>query len=378
MKKILFPILLFGVTLFSCEGPVGTYKSVTTSPDFPLRLQLTQGGTTSFSQLYTSRDNTDNLLASYYNRFKHRIEYYDVISGKYIRSIPLEKEGPNGVPVMRSHFPIDNDKIFCDGSNYLLVVDAQGNVQTKRKSFVANSDSIHYSFTGARISGTTSYGSSAYCNIKKREAVFEIMQAINLAEYQKDSLTLGVLSVNGDLPLKELITVPKPANHTEYLGLVIFTPLINPEVCHAGNKLIYNYPYDSRFYVYDREEETTTMYNPGTAFGKPQFEPVPRRVDYDQLRIIRDRNPLFGQLIPNPYRKEYYRFYKTEKKESKDTSADLCLQIFDEKFNLKADVNLKQSCWARPLFLGEEVYLRANPDDVPDEDHVYFRQLIFE
>lgn len=75
---------------------------------------------------FTVSENKNQLYFYGYNYLYHRIDLFDIIKGSYIKSIDLEKEGPNGVGNVNDFTILPNGYIIIVNFKTLSVLDQNG------------------------------------------------------------------------------------------------------------------------------------------------------------------------------------------------------------------------------------------------------------
>jgi hypothetical protein len=143
MKRNLCFLSCFVLVVFSCNQ---SRKKVVDQPEQDTKYELiktqsiiieldsTQGiFNVGYSQFYNKHN---ELIGSILNKSTGVIYYYDLTSGKLLETLPIEKEGPNGIGTNLSqimHFDISEDSIVIinnwDQRFYLL--NKQGQVLNK-------------------------------------------------------------------------------------------------------------------------------------------------------------------------------------------------------------------------------------------------------
>ncbi|HMO40007.1 MAG TPA: DUF4221 family protein [Saprospiraceae bacterium] len=357
--------------LFSCKKE--ERATVQVSSDFALIIPLTTGGTSNYIHHAVYQEKKSRIIALY-NRFEHRIELYDVTNKLFIRAIALEWEGPNGINENADflYYTTSNNQFVIDGLHHIFIIDQTGKTQKKISKYVTYND-IPWRMTRPPGLGVVQHyddelGSFCYY-MYNRDAPRQFLK--------DEKLRLLLYSIN-ESAHEDLvpIEIPLPAILPEYNGFGQVPNFLEPQILYSGNRIVYNFRFESRFYVFDIGKEKLVEFNPDVQYANKRAEPLLTAISIDELQKTINRNPTFGQFTYDTFRRKYYRFYYTPVIE-KTGRRDLCLQIFDDNFVSMAEVNLNHEFLPVILALPDEVFIRMGINEAPDENNIYFKKIIF-
>lgn len=179
-----------------------------------------------------SCQNIDGIIA--YNYRLHSLDLIDLYNHKEISSIPLQREGPDGIPGrVAGIFPLSKDSIWVYDGIYMYLLNSAGRVNEKitledRESLIINTN---YAMNTAKFSYNPKRHSLLYLT-RKDDFIVE--------EYD-----IKKRKIIKTYPLSYSIINPK--------GSLLYADMDAPNVNFVDNKIIYNYPYESTIYLLDMD-----------------------------------------------------------------------------------------------------------------------------
>jgi Domain of unknown function (DUF4221) len=266
-----------------------------------------------------------------YNSFRHSIDFFDLNNAKLAKVLPLQRNGPDQVDSPRSLWVQNWDSIFLFQSRAkLTLLDSQGRVS---RNFNLLSGEV-----GTDMDDLLSdHNFPLQIVAQKQVAYFYNVPSGNM---EKTLITPFVAKLSLKTGKASFIPIYYSDFYRERRGK--FGNLWNASATVAGGKIIYNFQAESNIYVYDtatqqvRTVKSPSRYSPNQATSE-QVEAEAHPVE----------NTLFCQVLPDPYRKLYYRFHwggipavAPDGTVRDMTDKPLLLMVFDQDFNLLDEIKL--------------------------------------
>ena len=178
-----------------------------------------------------------------YNYFEHYFDYVNLSGGKHF-SVEMQREGTDGVLTPSRYWVLENG-IVCQTQTGVVALDMEGKVQHRvsEKELVAPDDIYLIRPRGAAMGNYDYEGSlGSQCFIPLSPLNKEVDVAIGKV-YDTDTRTLELLPALYPEAVKALFQVNS-----------LTMPRIN---ALNADRIIYNFPYSSKVYQYDRRTQET-------------------------------------------------------------------------------------------------------------------------
>ena len=352
MNKINILFLpLFYVLLTACQHSRNEVCSLVSTQDslvFELNPQTSVFAKAIF--LYTDANGREYL--TFQNDIEPEILWYDIATQEYVKTLCLEKEGPNGVGMFFGYLIQSEEEIYIPEirSTVIDVVNNRGEITRK----------IRYD--------KTSLGKSAMpiMNISFPHHVMHIVDGrlylpqdpnLTLKNIMEDSPVALVLdTVSGSLDEFEL-RFPAVMTTEEMRGNKFGKT--DCSSCYNGQNFVYSFFFDEVIYVVSldgkvqKQVKVKSNYLPQIYDG----EKVPSGIP-ELLEMICSV-PMYGNLIYDQYREVYYRFVYPEtelvKGENYKDIWDLgrskfSVIILDKELNIIGETLFPENMYASRLF----------------------------
>jgi hypothetical protein len=267
-----------------------------------------------------------------YNSFRHSIDFFDLDNAKLVKVISLQRNGPDQVYRPRSIWikNMDSVYIYQEGKG-LVLVDGQGMVR-------ANQNLAQLGVKmGLRAHLIADHNFPLQIDLSTNSALLYNAPSDHSPETLAAPIVAKLNLKNGEASFVPIF----PSDfYRERQGK--FGNLWNASATLTGEKIIYNFQVESNIYVYDtatkrvKTIQATSQYSPNQATSE--------RVEAEAYPV---ENTLFCQVLPDPYRKLYYRFHwggipavAPDRTAREMTDKPLFLMVFDQDFNLLDEIKL--------------------------------------
>lgn len=331
-------LLLAIVTLLACKSEKAPEIISEQSPfgDFymtvdTLSIPITEKQHFIYPQFGTVNEN-DSLYLFGYNVHRHTIDVFNLTGKKYTSTIPLERQGPNGIPELISFAPASLDSVYIMSTYQISLVNQLGTVKDKVminlptspiKShnsdeaffWIEKNESIHYSKKHNTLYGL--YHSMEYDMCDKRR-------------YKEEELISGIdLNKNQMLRLPAAYPIDKRNDSYGFASSLYMS--------WDGDSLIYNFRHDPNIYIYDLNRDKTDIFDGRSRYTKNSANPI-NWSQCDDVSLKMDHSMIsvnFERIIRDPYRKLSYRFHRKELPENGNvqdyifSDKKLFISIFD-------------------------------------------------
>lgn len=257
-----------------------------------------------------------------YNHYEHYYDFINLSRGEHF-SVKLQREGPDGV-LTHGRFWVNEKGIVCQTHAGLVALDMQGKVQHRvpmeellapKEIYLARprgSGLMNYDYAG-------SFESQCYIPLSPLKKDVDV--AIGKV-YDAETRSLELLPVLYPEPVKALFQVG-----------TLTMPRINAS---GEDKIIYNFPYSSKVYLYDRQtQETLVMDMPS--------QTVPNELDMKEFDLsswaekgLKEMaTSRFGWVHYSAKAEKYYRVHYSDRQGIGDLEENrnrkIYLMVYDEK-----------------------------------------------
>ncbi len=326
-------------------------------------------------------NNKEYLQFGNFEKKQHEILIYDIEKQNLQKRIPLEKEGPNGVPGVYGCIPYYDSKTFLVSQHnrgMTSIINSEGNIIRKYN--------IRQSKDGNKLWADSRFGSSFF----------------RTPSFTKDSI---VYFCNGYFRRKRLNredwkTIPMFNSLNLKNGHVGTLPINYPDIFEddvkvpagGGYDFTYDYNYKQERLVcsltgYDSIMVTDDLKQVRWYNGKSRHlnRMRPKVYEADGLSWLRDaiESPAYHNIMYDKYRDVYYRIaefpYEFKKDESPfdtPTGREFSVIIFDKDLNIIGETKFPGSKYFYKLsFVGRDgLYISENNEANPefDEDKLVF------
>ena len=333
-------------------------------------------------------DDKEYLQFGNFEKRQHEILIYDLEGQNLYKRIPLEKEGPNGVPAVYGCIPYYDSKTFLVSQHnrgMTTIIDGEGNVHAKY-NMRQSADSIER--RGFWVD--CRYGLSFfYTPSFTKDSIV----------YFKNELFIQY-KINQRLDREVWKTIPMFNSLNLKNGHIHTLPIKYPDIFEddvrtpagGGYEFTYDYNYKQErlvcsFTGYDSIMVTDDLKQVRWYNGKSRHlnRMRPKVYEADGLSWLRDaiESPAYHNIMHDKYRDVYYRIaefpYELKKDESPfdtPTGREFSVIIFDKDLNIIGETKFPGSKYFYKMsFVGRDgLYISENNEANPefDEDKLVF------
>lgn len=379
-KSILFIVFVFVSCIENKKDSIIISKDSTIKLSYTIdTLSINLDGFLKHDYPYASH--FENEKTNYfigYNEISHKLDVFDLINKNYVTSIPIERDGPNGLDEPWDFYIHNLDSIFYLSKNGALVtLDMNGEVSKKAnlskinpyKGIKAHPISFKIYFDKER--NRVYFNSYSYRYLPNEQGYYE-EPFIAFYSFLDNKIH--------QLPLKFPDSYKK---NNSYYG-----EYFEPNVFFKNDSIIYSFPAEPDFYIYDISSAKLGKFRAESKISSNMVEMLPSESYSDiNLRMIHlIENPFFHLLIPDQHRKLYYRLHTsgipfTTDGQSFNYQADKneFLMVFDEKLNVIQEIELPSKFYnTNSMFVGKEGlfipyshFLNPNLDEEKLQFHLF-------
>lgn len=249
MKRSVFLYVIYMFFITSCsnqEGVIGlktieAYDSISINIDYPYLHKYVR------NFIYR---NGDTLFFAGFNHKTYSIDIFDITNKKPQKSIPIEQEGPNAVFNFSKFALNDSVIIFTEYTNVIKVM-------SRKDGKIINQIRLSQLLAKKRYS-IMPQGIYAGGNMPKLQLNGN---NLSLPIYSLEEPSMNdTLSLSVDLFEKKV--KPNPIKYPQELSgcLNDYLLMIYPYINEYEDRFIYNFPFTSSIYVYNKSDEMTQTY----------------------------------------------------------------------------------------------------------------------
>lgn len=289
------------------------YDSISVAIDYPIL--------SNYSRLKPIARNRELYVVGY-NHYEHYYDFVNLSGGEHF-SVELQREGADGV-LVHGRFWVNENGIVCQTQAGLVALDMNGKVlhRVPMEELIAPKEIYLDRPHGAALGNydyVGSHGSQCFIPLSplKKDADVAIGKV-----YDADTHSLELLPVLYPEPVKELFQVKS-----------LTMPRINAS---DEDRIIYNFPYSSKVYQYDRWTQETLVLD-------MQSQTIPNELDMKEFEISdwkeKDMKELktsrFDWVHYSAEIEKYYRVHYSEDADFNDFEAHrnrkIYLMVYDGK-----------------------------------------------
>lgn len=312
------------------KSPANRYGDTISCEIKPIHIPLTDDNFALESYAVTitgTLDSIHGIIA--YNHKLHALDVIETEGSHRIKSIPLQQEGPNGIPgrIISMHF-VSEDSIWLYNMERIYLINGKGEVM-KRISHQANEYILlenNHAMHTARM--TYDKGKDLlYFPVKRNDSVF-------VEKY----------AVQQDKPIAYYYLRPSLIATSEHPN---YGDLQYPNVHVVGERIIYNYPYESNIYLIDMANGQYSVVGAAGSSVSNQAPECTSKNDYNVWMRHRLENTHFYDvmyltaldLYVRPFIKGI-RYTESVSLEDLFDSREMWLMLFDHDFNIVKEMKL--------------------------------------
>lgn len=287
-----------------------------------------------FYRIFSFNEIENQPLFFGYNENAKKIEVYNTQTGEAIKEISLAKSGPSQIQKLYSFYPHKLDSIFILDLNKISMIDDQGEIVFSIRIHNPNSQIDRIDFSETAFYNTLDNMSPiVYNNLEKSIAVPTKSLAFGRLDdrYYQASL-FGFLNLV-DLEFSaEEVTYPEQYQSVRY-------PNDKPNITFLSNKVIYNFPWSSRIFIFDKRTSKKNIIQAPSKFSKNEATPLPLDAIGNQMAMGKNisSNPHYHRIIYDPYQNVYFRFhfseYSGKQVSGRILRGPMLLTVYDQDFN---------------------------------------------
>ena len=352
-RNIFFPFVL--IFFAACSTKNLTNDSGLISVEYDtIQIPITERYLQNYSHItgYSS-DSLDLIYA--YNHFLHKMDVFDVTNRRCFNSIPLEREGPDGINVA-VNFTVCDSMIYINSFPFYYGINFSGKIETK----LDQTKIINFPYNDFNLSGRRGI---IMANFMEAFVNCEY-KAMPVAVYKNDNSLHGIGFIRLDSGTFEMFDVSLPEIKDNYGHLEI------PHINWVGDKIIYNFPYSSSIYVYSIDERTQKEIKVNSVFTKN----IADKLNNNSNMIAQMHHQMFSlQFLSvkyDPFRDLYYRIHMAPINNMDEMfDRELYLTVMDNQFNCLKELKLPRGI-ASPSYVITKngILFQLNPSAITNAD----------
>lgn len=369
--------LFIGLSLIGCKNENTTYdadiqivnKDISISLD-TLKIEIN----TNLYPYYGITGYNESLGQFYgYNESHHSIDLFSIKNKIFLKSIQLEKEGPNHIEIINDIFLSDKEEFFIIGYFDIVNLDLSGNV-ISRESINSKSDNKYFTkqfFYPSQDSGFEFHKKSNSFFIKTTN--MQVAEGKSHNDFYARSKLIGSYSMEKNKPNSLNIKYPEEFMETNFgFNDMLFYTLTEEDIYYLFSPLPYIYKYNLK----SKKIEQTSASTNGLKFLKMDYPKLSKNSDPERSLSDYLFNSNFGPIYSND--KFVVRIYQSATPESKRSIAhtnqkEAMVQVFDRNLNLLKNISLDFNITFSGIFIDNSaVYVQVPPDN---EEFISFLKI---
>ena len=314
------------------------------------------------------------------NRGVSRLIIFDIEKGSIHKSVPLRKEGPNGMPSVMGAYPLDMNRfLITSNSPFFYVVDDQGTILFKSQSLYQG-NGIWGKFCSTFISSFASsppvlrdsllYFQQKYVGYPHTEESWRtsnIFAYVNLSTGQMDATQFYFPTLFHKKEITRTLSYDTSYSHAD-----------------TGKEVAVSFADADSIYVSSNVKDVRAYHAKSRYFPRLHPEPYDATTDL-VVRLRREaQEPDYHHLLYDKYRRVFYRFarmpyeYPADRSPmGEDSGREFSVIILNDRYEIIGETKFPGSTYRyRLCFIGKKgLYLSLNNLENPcfDEDKLMFR-----
>ena len=299
-----------------------------------------------YYDIFDKYDYNNEFIYTGYDQKRHSINFINLSNEKVLKTVSLNKEGPQGIGEISGIHCQSKDSIFAISLNniYLYLFDSNGKIQ--RKWPINDKDVQHekfYRFNVFSLSKPNAFHfSTGNKSIYIRNFYYEKSPSTEPKEYFRNANLLGKLDLFENAP--SLIPIEYSSTLKDnYVGYLDDPDFVFIDEKDSLKKVIYTFPATADIFSYDMKSNSTTLF-------KPNSRPIKLHIDYlnwnasnnsgQKLQAV-NSDVMYGRIIHiYDQGKSYYVQFCFDKPIQLSINSrtvpyrKVYLVLYDENFNL--------------------------------------------
>lgn len=271
-----------------------------------------------------------------YNHLVHSLDIFDISQEKFLKSIPLNREGPEAISEIIGIGTLDTAKIVIATNNNIYFFDLNTEHYFRSISINGANHSLH----------TTDLSQNVVLFPGNRNRLYVSDNCVYLTTFHLP------IQANLDKPLLAKINLTNLTVET----LPIFFPRWSFKNRNYGmlyeiffiptrNGIIYNFPFSDSIYLYNERLQTTRTFKIPSKYIPESANPIyTPAVAYSQKDYIKHKSESLQYLDVNTWEeKEIFLRFQTPPLENDNTHYTFYLSIFNEKMEVLHEMVMKNN-----------------------------------
>ncbi len=387
MKKIIGLAILFAVLLSSCTQSSRTFNdSVRLSGGDTLNFVIDDSTYYESKAMFQFEHDGKEYLFFQTSRDKGvlRVLIYDIEKENLYRSVPLYKQGPNGIPGLLGGYPLGMNRfLITAAAPFIYIVNGKGHITFKSEPLFNNRQFGEYCLA-------MFYSYYASPAIRRDSMVYYAQTSIGYPHTEDTWKTSNIFSYV-DLQTGELgrtkFCYPSVFNGKELERRLSYE--VDHSYADTGKEVAVSFTQTDSIYV-SSDFEHVRAYDARSRYF-PSLQPEPYDVTKDTNIWLRKKNrkPDYYHLLYDKYRKVFYRFarmpYEFPSDESpmgEDKGREFSIVVLNDKYEIIGETRFPGNTYNyRMCFVGKKgLYISLNNLGNPDfsENILSFRCFTLE
>ena len=304
-----------------------------------------------------------------YNHKLRTIDVFDLSNRKAIQNIPLEKEGPDGIPLVDGYSVCGNE-IIINGRTQYIIIDTTGKVKKKIQKKDLNVENTYPGYTIENIKPLliNNFIKSYYnCNTQEIIAPVYPTDILN-TETRYEGFCL--LKINSNTNTTTLLPIPYPDifKKGKYYG-----NLDDIQFCWRGDSIIYNFPNSSDVYIFNQANKEIKRIEASSKYTSNISETLAFNSDRQQIMSHYLHSLFFHKITYDKYRDLFYRIHVSKCETNRFLEdRDMYLSIFNHKLEKIDEIKLPTSIYPIYNITEEGIMFQF----LKEEDSDYFSYVV--
>jgi hypothetical protein len=338
-----------------------TYDSIWIATDYP------------FLPNYMVKDlciKNDSLMMYAYNDQMHSIDIVNLTTKRTSKSIPMEKEGKNGIVSALNLVCITPTLLALRNSIGIVLLDIEQKKILKRYRFediLQPKEGVTYI---TRIPGAIA-ATYTYFNYLDGSPLLHVpLYSLESRENRSIPYSIG-LEINIQTDSIKLLPITYPIEVIEEAHS--YGNLMMPKITHCIDKILFNFPHQSTIYCFDKQSKQIAVYQPQSIYTPNRSQPIAtanehiKSQEYVKSAFYHDYCALrFREVHYSPTSKRYFQVHHAERSELRQLNRDSFLTVMDENMNVIVECPLPKNFRENYVVYDNLLFFHIHRNDTDD------------
>jgi hypothetical protein len=242
------------------------------------------------------------------NNFLNTIDVFDLRTKKTVRNIPIQKEGPHGIPMI-DDFVVNDSLLIIDGRTHFFQVDFQGSIVQKipKKDFNVENKYEGYTIDQLRPVSISNFRNLVYLS-QSNELIIPLYNK-SIQDLRLKYAGFCAVAVHLNTKNVELLPIPYPELFKQKRN---YGNLDEIQLTVKGDSIVYNFPNSSEIHLFNRKTKRISDYTIDSKYTPNRSDVLDFHADRSRIMDHYLKSTFFHRIVYDPYRNLFFRLHASK------------------------------------------------------------------